>query len=93
MDLHKALQLLGLPREIGKHPDDAEIVEAGIGRYGPFVKHGRLYANLKEVDEVFTIGRIEPSKFWHLKQVTVGVDQQSQNLLKNWENIQMKVVQ
>ena len=56
MDLHKALQLLGLPREIGKHPDDAEIVEAGIGRYGPFVKHGRLYANLKEVDEVFTIG-------------------------------------
>ena len=56
MDLLKALQLLGLPREIGKHPDDAEIVEAGIGRYGPFVKHGRLYANLKEVDEVFTIG-------------------------------------
>ena len=56
MDLPKALQLLGLPREIGKHPDDAEIVEAGIGRYGPFVKHGRLYANLKEVDEVFTIG-------------------------------------
>ena len=56
LDLVKALQLLELPREIGKHPEDGEVVEAGIGRYGPFVKHGRLYANLKEVDEVFTIG-------------------------------------
>ena len=56
LDLAKALQLLELPREVGKHPEDGELVEAGIGRYGPFIKHGRLYANLKEVDEVFTIG-------------------------------------
>ncbi|MTJ03264.1 MAG: type I DNA topoisomerase [Sediminimonas qiaohouensis] len=56
MDLEKALMLLSLPREIGPHPDDGEPVEAGIGRYGPYVKHGRLYANIKEVDDVFTIG-------------------------------------
>ena len=56
MDLEKALTLLSLPREVGPHPDDGEMIEAGIGRYGPFVKHGRLYANLKDVDEVFTIG-------------------------------------
>ncbi|GGO58861.1 DNA topoisomerase I [Roseovarius pacificus] len=56
MDLEKALMLLSLPREIGPHPDDGEMIEAGIGRYGPYVKHGRLYANLKEVDDVFTIG-------------------------------------
>jgi DNA topoisomerase-1 len=48
--------LLRLPREVGLHPEDGEIIEAGIGRFGPFVKHGKLYANLKEVDEVFTIG-------------------------------------
>ncbi|MHA7850562.1 type I DNA topoisomerase [Roseovarius sp.] len=56
MDLEKALMLLNLPREIGPHPEDGEMVEAGIGRYGPFVKHGKLYANLKDPDDVFTIG-------------------------------------
>jgi DNA topoisomerase-1 len=56
MDLERALMLLNLPREIGPHPEDGEMIEAGIGRYGPFVKHGRTYANLKEVDDVFTIG-------------------------------------
>ncbi len=56
MDLEKALTLLNLPREIGAHPEDGEMVEAGIGRYGPYVKHGRVYANLPDVEEVFTIG-------------------------------------
>ncbi|XDA97447.1 type I DNA topoisomerase [Sulfitobacter sp. LCG007] len=56
LDLEKALMLLSLPREVGPHPEDGEMIEAGIGRYGPFVKHGRLYANLPDVEEVFTIG-------------------------------------
>ncbi|MEM6739984.1 MAG: type I DNA topoisomerase [Pseudomonadota bacterium] len=56
MDLEKALTLLSLPREVGPHPEDGEMITAGIGRYGPFVKHGKKYANLPEVDEVFTIG-------------------------------------
>ena len=56
MTLEKALMLLDLPREIGPHPEDGAMIEAGIGRYGPFVRHGRLYANLKDVEDVFTIG-------------------------------------
>jgi DNA topoisomerase I len=56
MDLDRALMLLNLPRLIGPHPEDGQPIEAAIGRYGPYVKHGAKYANLPEVDEVFTIG-------------------------------------
>jgi DNA topoisomerase-1 len=56
VDLEKALMLLSLPREIGPHPEDGEMVEAGIGRYGPFIKHGKIYANIKDVNDVFAIG-------------------------------------
>ena len=56
VELDSALKLLSLPREIGAHPEDGQIIEAGIGRYGPFVRHGRTYANLKDPEDVFNIG-------------------------------------
>jgi DNA topoisomerase-1 len=56
LTLERALMLLDLPRTIGPHPEDGAPVEAGIGRFGPYVKHNATYANLPEVDEVFTIG-------------------------------------
>ena len=56
VDLERAVTLLNLPRLVGHHPEDGVAVEAGIGRFGPYVKHGSTYANLPEVDEVFTIG-------------------------------------
>ena len=56
IDLERALLLLNLPRPIGPHPEDGVLVEAGIGRFGPYIKHNSTYANLPEVDEVFTIG-------------------------------------
>ncbi len=56
LDLDRALMLLSLPRDVGPHPDDGAMIQAGIGRYGPYVLHNGKYANLPEVDEVFTIG-------------------------------------
>ncbi|MEL7487719.1 MAG: DNA topoisomerase, partial [Pseudomonadota bacterium] len=56
IDLEKALRLLSLPRDVGEHPDDGEMITAGLGRYGPFVKHGKIYANLPNVEEVFEVG-------------------------------------
>jgi DNA topoisomerase I len=56
MDLQRAIALLSLPREVGRHPEDGEPILAGIGRYGPYVQHGKTYANLDSPDEVFTVG-------------------------------------
>jgi len=56
IDFDKAMMLLSLPREVGPHPEDGEMIEAAIGRYGPYVKHGKTYANLPSADEVFEIG-------------------------------------
>ena len=56
LTLERALELLSLPRVIGPHPEDGAQVEAAIGRYGPYVKHNSTYANLPDVEEVFTIG-------------------------------------
>jgi DNA topoisomerase-1 len=54
--LEKALKLLALPREVAKHPESGEPILAGIGRYGPYVQHGRTYANLGRDDDVLEIG-------------------------------------
>ena len=56
LTLERALALLSLPRLIGPHPEDAVSVEAGIGRFGPYIKHGTVYANIPDVEEVFSIG-------------------------------------
>jgi len=56
LDFEKAVQLLSLPREIGAHPEDGGMIEASIGRFGPYVKHGTLYANIADINDVWTIG-------------------------------------
>ena len=56
MTLEKALQLLSLPREVGLHPETGQMIMAGLGRYGPFILHEGKYANLPDVEEVFTVG-------------------------------------
>ncbi len=54
--LEAALKLLSLPREVGKNPEDGEPILAGIGRFGPYVQHGKTYANLDSSEDVLTIG-------------------------------------
>ncbi len=56
VDLEMALKLLSLPREIGLHPEDGEPIKAGIGRFGPYVQHGKTYANLENPEEAFNVG-------------------------------------
>jgi DNA topoisomerase-1 len=56
VDLEKALALLSLPREVGKSPEDGEPILAGVGRFGPYVKHNKTYASLEADDDVLTVG-------------------------------------
>ena len=56
VDLTTALGLLSLPRDVGKDPETGEMIIAGIGRFGSYVKLGKTYANLEQGDEVLNIG-------------------------------------
>ncbi len=56
VDLALALKLLALPRDIGAHPETGNMIQAGVGRYGPFLKHGTAYTSLPEEDSVLDIG-------------------------------------
>ena len=56
VDLGLALKLLSLPRVIGPHPETGKPITAGLGRFGPFVRHENTYASLEAGDEVFDIG-------------------------------------
>ena len=54
--LEIALGLLSLPREVGPHPETGEIILAGFGRYGPYLKLGTAYTKLAPEEDVLTIG-------------------------------------
>jgi len=48
--------LLSLPRLIGIHPETREEIQAGIGRFGPYVRMGAVYGSLDRDDDVLAIG-------------------------------------
>ena len=51
-----ALKLLSLPREVGPHPESGDIITAGIGRFGPYLRHQSKYTSLPTEDDVLSIG-------------------------------------
>lgn len=55
IDIKKALSLLSLPRPLGNDPKSNEIIEAGLGKFGPYVKRGKTYKSLEPTDDVLTI--------------------------------------
>lgn len=56
VDLDAALSLLALPREVGTHPESGDMITAGIGRFGPFLKIKSTFVSIPKSDDVLTIG-------------------------------------
>jgi DNA topoisomerase-1 len=42
-----AQKLIQLPRTLGEHPDDGAQISTGLGRYGPYLKHGDEFRSLE----------------------------------------------
>ena len=53
--LEEALKLLELPRELGADPESGEVIVAGLGRFGPYIRKGDDYRSLEETDDLFTV--------------------------------------
>ncbi|HEX2939529.1 MAG TPA: type I DNA topoisomerase, partial [Rhodopila sp.] len=56
LTLEQALALLSLPREVGIHPETKEKIEAGIGRFGPYVRMGAVFGSLDKDDDILALG-------------------------------------
>ncbi|MFL6043850.1 MAG: type I DNA topoisomerase [Propionibacteriaceae bacterium] len=54
VNLEQALQLMSLPRVVGRDGDGAEIT-AQNGRYGPYLKKGTDSRSLEDEDQIFSI--------------------------------------
>jgi DNA topoisomerase-1 len=62
-----ALDLINLPRSLGKHPETGKVVNAGVGMYGPYVLHDKKYKSIPKEQSVLTITMDEAVEL--LKQV------------------------
>ncbi|HEU0277096.1 MAG TPA: DNA topoisomerase I [Rhodanobacteraceae bacterium] len=65
--LEQALELFKLPRDLGTDAD-GEAISAGMGRFGPFVKKGKLYASIKGEDNAYTITLERARELIHEKE-------------------------
>ncbi|MFN0196359.1 MAG: topoisomerase C-terminal repeat-containing protein [Planctomycetaceae bacterium] len=72
LTLPTALELISLPKDLGNHPETGKKVTAGIGRFGPYVLHDKVYKSLGKEDNILTIGlnqAVELLKQARVKQV------------------------
>jgi DNA topoisomerase-1 len=51
--LEEALDLFKLPRTLGEH--DSLVVKANVGRFGPYIQHGKVFASIPKGEDPMTI--------------------------------------
>jgi DNA topoisomerase-1 len=83
--LDDALELFKLPRTLGAH--EGEEVTVGVGRFGPFVKLGSMYASLKTEDDPYTIDLARA-----VQLVAEKLEAAANRLIKKFEGSAIEVV-
>ncbi len=53
----QAQQLIQLPRSLGGHPESGEEISTNLGRYGPYVRHGKDFRNLPSWEAAVELSR------------------------------------
>ncbi|MFN9717883.1 MAG: type I DNA topoisomerase, partial [Planctomycetota bacterium] len=53
INLETAIQLMSLPRRIGKHPLTGKVVNSGIGRFGPYVTHDKVFGSFDKKTHLY----------------------------------------
>ncbi|HIA91593.1 TPA: type I DNA topoisomerase [Candidatus Saccharibacteria bacterium] len=82
--LEQALKGFDLPRTVGKTADGEEII-ANKGRFGPYVKYGSTYVNIKDYDP-FTIDETTANEL-----IAAHKEKLAKQLIKDFKNgIQIK---
>jgi len=54
-----ARKLIRLPLDLGEHPEDGKKISTGLGRYGPYLKHGDEFRSLKTWEQACELTRDE----------------------------------
>lgn len=75
VDFKMAMDLLALPRNLGIDPATKEQIDAGLGKFGPYVRRGKTYQSLTLTDSVLTVDLTRALELLsNAKQKAAGTD-------------------
>jgi len=80
----EAMELFKLPRDLGEY--EGEMVQSNIGRFGPYVRFGKLFVSLKEDDPM----SIELPKAIELIKAKQEIERQ--RIIRVWEEEGIQVL-
>jgi DNA topoisomerase-1 len=55
VSLDSALLALRLPRDVGVEPQTGEMIQANVGRFGPYLRHGKQFVSIPKAMDLYTI--------------------------------------
>jgi DNA topoisomerase-1 len=92
IDLRRSIELIELKkaanvtRELGEY--EGEIIVQGRGRFGPFVKFGKVYANIPKAEDPASVDLVRAIELIQAKQAGAR-----QNLIKEFEGSSIQVIE